>query len=57
MIHLRLLGGAELSARDSDCERRLTLPPKPFALLAFLAIAKAEDRPVRRDMRPSPLRL
>lgn len=50
MIHLRLLGGAELSARDSDCERRLTLPPKPFALLAFLAIAKAEDRPVRRDM-------
>jgi len=50
VIHLRLFGGVELTARDSGRERRLMLPPKPLALLAFLALAEAEGRPVRRDM-------
>ncbi|HEY2856318.1 MAG TPA: BTAD domain-containing putative transcriptional regulator [Gemmatimonadaceae bacterium] len=50
MIHLRLLGGVELTVRDSGRERRLMLPPKPLALLAFLAVAEAEGRPVRRDV-------
>lgn len=50
VIHLRLLGGVELSARDSDRERRPVLAPKPLALLAYLAIARAEATPVRRDV-------
>lgn len=50
MIHLRLLGGVELTARDSDRERRLVLAPKPLGLLAYLALGEAEGRPVRRDV-------
>jgi DNA-binding SARP family transcriptional activator/predicted Zn-dependent protease len=50
VIHLRLLGGVELTAREAGRERRLMLPPKPLALLAYLALAEAEGRPVRRDV-------
>lgn len=50
MIHLRLFGGVELTARGEGSERRLVLPPKPLALLAFLALAHAEGRTVRRDV-------
>ena len=49
VIRLRLLGGVELSACDSGRERRLVLAPKPLALLAYLAIASAEARPIQRD--------
>lgn len=50
VIRLRLLGGVELSAHEHGRAQRLSLPPKPLALLAYLAIASAETMPVRRDL-------
>src|SRR6185437_7780385 len=50
MIRLRLLGGVELSAHENGRAHRLSLPPKPLALLAYLAVASAEAMPVRRDL-------
>ena len=50
VIRLRLLGGVELSAHEHGRAQRLSLPPKPLALLAYLAVASAEAMPVRRDL-------
>ena len=50
MNHLRLFGGAQLSICEDSSARRLTLPPKPMALLAYLAVASADGVPVRRDV-------
>jgi len=50
MIHLRLLGGVELSRREAGLERRINVAPKPLALLAYLAVASARATPVRRDV-------
>ncbi len=49
-IHLRLFGGVQLSTYEDGSARRLTLPPKPMALLAYLAVATADDIPIRRDV-------
>jgi DNA-binding SARP family transcriptional activator/predicted Zn-dependent protease len=49
VIRLRLLGGVELSAHENGRAHRLSLPPKPLALLGYLAVASAETIPVRRD--------
>jgi len=49
-IRLRLLGGVELSAHEHGRAQRLSVPPKPLALLAYLAVASAEGMPVRRDL-------
>ncbi len=49
IIHLRLLGGAYLSAQENGCERLIAMPPKPTALLAYLAVAGADGRALRRD--------
>jgi DNA-binding SARP family transcriptional activator len=50
LIRLRLLGGVELSTHEDGRERRLSVAPKPLALLAYLAVAAAEQTPVRRDV-------
>jgi DNA-binding SARP family transcriptional activator/predicted Zn-dependent protease len=50
LVRLRLLGGVELSTHEDDRERRLSVAPKPLALLAYLAVAAAERTPVRRDV-------
>lgn len=50
MIHLQLLGGVEVTTREGVRERRLNVAPKPLALLAYLAIARARALPVRRDV-------
>ena len=50
VIRLRLLGGVELSALQSGAECRLWLAPQPLALLAYLAVAAAQSKPVRRDV-------
>ncbi|MFI5227668.1 MAG: BTAD domain-containing putative transcriptional regulator [Gemmatimonadales bacterium] len=50
MIRLRLLGGVELSGQENGRDRRLSVAPKPLALLAYLAVASAEGVPVRRDV-------
>lgn len=50
VIHLRLLGGVELATRDAAGEQRLVLAPKPLGLLAYLALAAAQGRSVRRDV-------
>ncbi len=47
--HLRLLGGVHLSVREDGRERLVPMPPKPTALLAFLAVAGADGRALRRD--------
>ena len=50
MAHLRLLGGVELTAQDAGRDRRLNVTPKPLALHAYLAVASAGARVVRRDV-------
>ncbi|HXD47836.1 MAG TPA: BTAD domain-containing putative transcriptional regulator [Gemmatimonadaceae bacterium] len=50
VIRLRLLGGVELSTHEDDREHRISVAPKPLALLAYLAVAAAEQTPVRRDV-------
>jgi len=50
VIRLRLLGGVEVSALQNGAECRLWLAPQPLALLAYLAVAAAQSRPVRRDV-------
>ena len=49
IIHLRLLGGVYLSALENGRERLIPMPPKPTALLAYLAVAGADGRALRRD--------
>jgi len=46
--HLRILGGLQLTAADTDAERRIDVQLKPLALLAFVAL-HARAMPVRRD--------
>ena len=50
VMRLRLLGGVELSTHEDGRERRLSVAPKPLALLAYLAVAAAEETPIRRDV-------
>jgi len=50
LIGLRLLGGVEVSVHGDGREHRLSVAPKPLALLAYLAVSAAEDMPVRRDV-------
>ena len=50
LIRLRLLGGVELSAHHDDRDRRLGVAPKPLAMLSYLAVAAADEMPVRRDV-------
>lgn len=50
LIHLRLLGGVQVSVCEDDNARRLTLAPKPMAVLAYLAVAGVDGPPVRRDV-------
>lgn len=49
-VRLRLFGGVEVLAHEEGRETRLSLAPKPLALLAYLAVGAAEDVPVRRDV-------
>ncbi len=49
IIHLRLLGGVYLSVLESGREQLIQMPPKPAALLAYLAVAGADGRALRRD--------
>ena len=48
-IHLHLLGGVQLSARESHGERLIATASKPLALLAYLAVAGADGRARRSD--------
>lgn len=50
VIHLRLFGGVQVSVHEAGAPRRLALPPKPTAILAYLAVASADGLPVRRDV-------
>lgn len=49
-IHLRLFGGAQVSVHAEGTVRRVALPPKPTAILAYLAVASADGLAVRRDV-------
>jgi DNA-binding SARP family transcriptional activator/tetratricopeptide (TPR) repeat protein len=50
VIHLRLFGGAQVSVHENGATRRVALPPKPTAIMAYLAVASADGLAVRRDV-------